>query len=245
MTVEDCNVSSLQKAIKDLVTANHIVAAEGVCDTFGHVTMRHPDRADRYLMSCSRAPELVSAEDIIEFDLDSNPFGDNERLLYGERPIHGEIYKARPDVHAIVHNHAHEIIPFGVTNTPVKALLHVAAIIGQEVPIWDIRDHFGDTDLLVTSQDRAESLAAALGDRPSILMRGHGCVTVGPTIVHAVAVAIYLMVNARLQEKAAAMGEVKYLSPGEIEAASKIMGHPIAVARVWEHLSRRAEKASI
>src|SRR5262249_46220417 len=139
-----------ESALADLVIANRILANEGVIDAFGHVSMRHPERDDRYFLARSRSPELVERADILEFDLDSNPLKADGRTMHSERQIHGCIYKARPDVKAVCHNHAHSLVPFGVTGSAIKPIWHVAGSIGAEVPIWDMRDEFGDTDLLVT-----------------------------------------------------------------------------------------------
>jgi ribulose-5-phosphate 4-epimerase/fuculose-1-phosphate aldolase len=222
-----------------LVTANHILAHEGVVDAFGHVSARHPDRPDRYLLACSRSPALVSAEDIMEFDLSSAVVGMDERKPYLERFIHGAIYEARPDVHAVVHSHAHELIPFGVTATPIRPLLHVAGAIGARVPVWDIAERFGDTSLLVTNTAMAQDLALKLGDNTAALMRGHGAVVTGSSVRNAVLTSIYLSVNASLDLQSRALGDVKYLSAGEIDRTVDALLGEAPAARAWEYFEKR------
>jgi ribulose-5-phosphate 4-epimerase/fuculose-1-phosphate aldolase len=229
-----------ERAIRELVIANRILSHEGVLDAFGHLSIRDRKRPDRYWMARSRSPELVEAADIMEFDLDSNPVDQRGRAMYGERPIHGCIYAARPDVMAVCHNHAHSLVPFGVTGAVIKPIWHMAAGIGSEVPIWDIREQFGETDLLVTSNDKGRSLADKLAQRRVCLMRGHGGVVAAHDIKATVFIAIYLMINAALLKEAREMGEVKPLSDGEIRLASETLLSPIAQDRAWEYWCRRA-----
>jgi ribulose-5-phosphate 4-epimerase/fuculose-1-phosphate aldolase len=231
---------TLERSLRDLVMANRILANEGVLDAFGHISVRDPERPDRYWMARSRSPELVEFEDLMEFDLDSAPVDQRGRVMYGERPIHGCIYAARPDLTAVCHNHAHSLVPFGVTGGAMKPIWHMAAGIGSDIPIWDIRDQFGDTNLLVTSNDKGKALAQALGPRRVCLMRGHGGVVAARDIKATVFIAIYLMVNAALLEKARAMGEVKPLSDGEIQLADELLLQPNPQNRAWECWCRRA-----
>src|SRR5262245_44830363 len=169
-------MSDLQTMLKDLVVANRILAHQNVVDAYGHVSMRHPDRPDRFFLSCSRSPELVTAEDILEFDLDCNPIDQRGRDIYIERPIHGAIYQTRPDVNSVIHNHSHDVIPFSISKSvALRPVAHIGAAIGASVPIWDIRAQFGDTNLLVTTMAQGRDLARALGKGPVVLMRGHGC----------------------------------------------------------------------
>jgi len=233
-------VTELAAVISDLVTANKVLANEQVCDAYGHISVRHPERPDRYFLSCSRSPELVVESDIMEFELDGTPVDDQGRRPYLERPIHGAIYEVRPDVMSVVHNHSHAVIPFGVTETPIKPLLHVAGRIGAEIPIWDISDKFGDTNLLVTDMAQGRDLANTLGDNAVALMRGHGCTVSGPSIAEAVLTAVYLQVNAAIQMDAMRLGTVKYLSPGEAELNTQANQHPVGAERAWEYLARRA-----
>jgi len=229
-----------ERALRDLVIANRILANEGVLDAFGHLSIRDRKRPDRYWMARSRGPELVEAVDIMEFDLDSNPVDQRGRAMYAERPIHGCIYAARPDVTAVCHNHAHSLVPFSVTGGAIKPIWHMAAGIGNEVPIWDIREQFGDTDLLVTSNDMGRSLADKLGPRRVCLMRGHGAVVATHDLKATVFIAIYLMINAALLKEAREMGAVTPLSDGEIKLASEKLFTPLAQDRAWEYWCRRA-----
>jgi HCOMODA/2-hydroxy-3-carboxy-muconic semialdehyde decarboxylase len=227
-------------ALTDLVIANRILANEGVIDAFGHVSIRHPERDDRYFLARSRSPELVERGDILEFDLDSNPINPDGRTMYSERPIHGCIYKTRPEVKAVCHNHAHSLIPFGVTGSEIKPIWHVAGSIGAEVPIWDISEQFGETDLLVTNNDTGGSLAKKLGKNRCALMRGHGAVVAAHTLKATVFTAIYLMANAKLLKEAREMGQVKYLSPGELKLAEQMNFKERSQNRAWEYWARRA-----
>jgi ribulose-5-phosphate 4-epimerase/fuculose-1-phosphate aldolase len=205
-----------QAAIDDLVTANHILASEGILDGYGHVSVRDPANPNRYFLSRSLAPGLVGTADIIEYDLDSKPVDGDDRTGYRERFIHGEIYKARPDVMAIVHDHSPAVIPFSVSSVPLRAVSHMAAFIGVGVPVFEIRDVDGMTDMLVTSPKRGQALAKVLGDRPAALMRGHGAVVVGESVKVAVGRAVYLDLNARVQEQAILLGgKVTYFEPEE------------------------------
>src|SRR6266566_2085454 len=201
-------MTQVASVIDELVTANRILAREGVVDSFGHVSVRHPDRPDRYLLSRARAPDLIEIDDIMEFTLDGTPVDARERKPYLERFIHGAVYEARPDVCSVVHNHSPSVIPFGVTRTRLKPLLQLCATMGHEVPVWDSRDRFGDTTLLVENMDMGRDLARTLGARTSALMRGHGCVVIGRSIRESVFISIYLEINAKLQIEAMAMGEV-------------------------------------
>ena len=233
-------IANLYDQFEDLVIANRILARECVVDGFGHVSMRHPGRADRFFMSRSRSPELVVVDDIMEFDLDCNPIDQRGRTMYGERPIHGAIYKYRPDVGSVVHNHAHEVIPYSVTKVPMRQIIHTAGGMGREVPVWDIRDEFGDTDLLVRTMEQGQSLARSLGENAAALMRGHGCVVAGKTVRDAVRIAVYLMVNARLQTEAMRIGEVTFLFENEIVATAVMSASPLAANRLWEYWVRRS-----
>ncbi len=237
-------MAALDALQRDLVTANHILAREGVTDSLGHVSVRHPHRQDRFFLSCSRSPELVKLEDIMEFDLECNPIDQQGRPMYFERPIHGAIYQARQDVKSIVHNHAYETIPFGLTKKPLQACVHPACGIGTHVPIWDSRSSFGDTDLLITSMERGKDLARGMGDHNSVLLRGHGCVVVGENLKVAVLNAVYFKINASLVLNTMMLGgDITYLSPGEIELTKKLVYSDNAVQRMWDYWSRRSGDA--
>jgi HCOMODA/2-hydroxy-3-carboxy-muconic semialdehyde decarboxylase len=219
--------------IQDLVTANRILASEGILDGYGHVSVRNPANASHYFLSRSLAPGLVAPADIIEYDLDGNPIGDN-RLSYRERFIHGEIYKARPDVMAIVHDHSPAVIPFSVSSVPLRAVSHLAAFIGAGIPVFEIRDVDGMTDMLISNPKRGQALAKLLGDYPAALMRGHGAVVVGRSVKEVVGRAYYLDSNARLQEQAILLGgKVTYFEPEEAKKAAPQDGYERAWG-VWK-----------
>ena len=228
--------------IEDLVAANRILALEGVLDGWGHVSVRHDRDPNRYLLSRNLAPELVSVEDILEFDLDNSPVEVAERDLYSERFIHGEIYKARPDVKAIVHTHAPPIIPFGVvTSVPLRPLYHRAAFIAQGVPIFEIREAAGMTDMLIRDPALGRALARSIADKPAVLMRGHGATVVAPSIPRVVARSIFLALNARLQAQAMIMaqgGPINYLDPEEARLIESREGY--GLARAWVAWKTRA-----
>ncbi|HTC63139.1 MAG TPA: class II aldolase/adducin family protein [Candidatus Saccharimonadales bacterium] len=222
-------------AISELVIANRVVAHLKLVDSFGHVTVRNPENPQGFFMSRARAPRLVTKEDILEFDLDSAPVDLRGLKPYSERFIHGCLYKSRPDVIAICHNHAHELLPLAVTKTVMRPALHSAAVIGHVVPVWDIRDEFGDTNMLVTSNEMGNSLAAAVGKGKAALMRGHGSVVVGANIQDAVFTTFYLRLNAEIMIKAMSMGEtITYLSPGEVDRSGELHSQPAAQGRAWE-----------
>ena len=174
-------------AIEELVVANRILAERGIIDAYGHVSIRHPGNPNRYLMARALAPALVTATDVMEFDLDSNPVDRRGRSMFTERYIHGEAYKLRPDVNAVVHTHSMGVIPFGVTQVPLRPVIHSASFLHVGVPVWEIREAGGVTNMLVSTAALGKSLATALGDKPVVLMRGHGNVVVGPNVQVAVA----------------------------------------------------------
>jgi HCOMODA/2-hydroxy-3-carboxy-muconic semialdehyde decarboxylase len=186
-------------------------------------------------MSRARAPGLVTQDDILEFDLDSASVNLRGMRPYAERFIHGCLYKSRPDVMAVCHNHAHELLPMAVTKTVMRPALHSAAVIGHEVPVWDIRDHFGDTNLLVTSNEMGDSLATVVGKGKAALMRGHGSVIVGKNMQDAIFTAYYLRLNAEVLIKAKSMGgTVTYLSAGEVDQSGELHSQAAAQGRAWE-----------
>src|SRR5437868_11362135 len=207
--------------IRDLVTANHILANEGVLDAYGDVSVRSEKDPSHYLMSRSMPPLFVQAGDIIEYDADSKPLNDT-RPLFNERFIHGEIYRLRPDVKAVVHFHAPDVVTFSVGNVPLKPMVHMAGFIVPGIPIWDIRKSAGITDMLVRNNELGHSLAEALGDKPLALLRGHGAAVVAPSIKLVTGRAYYTMVNAKAQAQAIALfgaNNVTYLDPGEAAKA--------------------------
>ena len=228
------------KLIEDLVAANRILADQGVVDGYGHVSVRHEKSADRYLMARSIAPELVTAADIMEYDLDSTPVDARGRTSYLERFIHGEIYRVRPDVRAIVHNHSPSVIPFGVTGVPLRPLYHMSAFLSAGVPVFDIRQASGGmTDMLVRTAALGQALARTLGTRPVALMRGHGAVVVGASLPLVVFRSVYTEVNARLQSQAMALGgQVTYLDPEEARLAEASVSG--TAPRPWELWRKKA-----
>jgi HCOMODA/2-hydroxy-3-carboxy-muconic semialdehyde decarboxylase len=232
-------MSVLARALDDLVTANRILAREGVVDAFGHVSIRHPDFPDRYVLARARAPDCIEVEDLIQFAFDGTPLDARGRKPYAERFIHGAVYETRPDVHAVVHNHSPSVIPFGITGTPLSPVMHMCASMGRNVPVWDSRTNFGDTNLLVTNMAMARDLAVTLGDRPAALMRGHGCVVVGGSLREVVFTSVYLELNADLQMKASSLGKVIFLSEGEIAAVLRTRSS-FTFERAWEYWCRRA-----
>ncbi len=193
--------------IADLAAASRVLAAQGVVDGFGHVSMRHPSAPDRYLMARALAPALVTPKDIIEYDLDSNPCNAAGRASFLERFIHGGIYKARPEVGAVVHSHSPSVIPFGLVDVPMRAMFHNAAFIAAGVPVFDIREKFGATDLLVSDHAKGAALTEIMGRQDVVLMRAHGSVACGPTLEAAVFRAVYTEVNARIQHWTTALGD--------------------------------------
>ena len=236
-------MNNIYEQLEELVTANRILAREGVVDAFGHISFRHPERPDRYILSQSRAPNLVDLDDLMEYTLEGDPIDQQGRTMYAERPIHGGIYESRDDVMAVVHNHSPTVVPFSVTDTPLRPMFHLAALIGPELPVWDIRDNFQDTNLLVTTMDQGRDLARCLGGRRVSLMRGHGCVVAGGSVREVVMASIYLQVNAGLLLESLHLGEVKYLSPGEIELMSASQMQPTSQDRAWEYWANRAGRS--
>ncbi len=234
---------TLDQAKDVIARANRMIANEGVLDAFGHVTMRHPTNPGRYLMSCSRSPELVQPEDIQEFTLDSEIIKPIEARLYGERVIHGEIYKARPDVNAVCHHHSAAILPFCISGMQLKPVYHLGATMGASVPFWDSRDDFGDTTLIVAKPEEGASLAEALGPNWMVLMRRHGATTAGKTLEELTFRTIYTARNGAMQIEAHNLGHVSPLTPAETELAGEYNLRPGPVARAWEYWMTRLAKA--
>ena len=231
-------------AVRDLVLANRILAHEGIVDAFGHVSARHPVNPGRYLISRSLAPELVQGEDILALDLDSNPVGVTNAALYLERFIHGEIYRRRPDVHAIVHSHSPTTIPFGITGVKLRPVFHMSGFLGKAPPIFEIRDQVKHSDMLVRTPALGVALAQALGPHSLALMRGHGNVVVATDIKVAVYRAIYCEANARLQLQALQLDpKPRYLS--DTEAAQADATNMKVIGRPWRYWAERAGCADL
>jgi len=225
------------KLIEDLIAANRILAMEHIVDAQGHVSVRHPRDPNRYIISLARAPDLVTAEDLMEYDLDSNPVRDPGRRQYSERFIHGEIYKARPDVMAVVHNHSPAAIPFTVSSVPLRAIAHSGGFLAEGLPVFEIRDVAGLTGMLVSDPALGRALAQKLGNKPAILMRGHGVAVVGKSLPFVVGRSIYLEVGAKLQAEAIALGgTVTYLDPEEGRKIEERRDY----IRPWELWKRQA-----
>jgi len=209
--------------LQDLVAAYRTLAAHGVIDAYGHVSLRSPRNPERYYLARSVAPELVTPEDLIEYDLDSHPMNAGGRESVNERFIHGEIYRARPEVMCVVHNHSPSVIPFSVTGVPMRALYHMASFVGEGLPNFEIRDVRKGTDLLVKDAVLGKALAATLAKKPAALMRGHGSVVVGESLPRAVGRSIYLEQSARMQMQAIALagpgGDITYLDDAEVRAS--------------------------
>lgn len=223
------------KLIRDLVSANHILANQGIVDGYGHVSVRHDRVIDRYLLSRDLAPALVTADDLLEYDLDSNPLNGEGRAQYRERFIHGEIYKARPDVKAIVHSHSAALIPFSVSSVPLRPVFHMAAFVHQGVPVFDAARDRGVHHLLIESPALGQALARALAMKSAVLIRGHGVAVAGTSLQMAVGRSVYLEQSARIQAQAIALrGEITDLDPA---AAQEFADQ--AYPRAWELWERR------
>lgn len=221
-----------------LANANRLLNNEGVLDAFGHVSMRHPDRPDRFLLSVARAPSLVEPDDILEYGLDSEPTSPSEAALYSERVMHGALYRRRPDVTAICHHHAPAIMPFCISEIPLEPINQLGGTFGDGVAVWDSQDGFGDTNLLVTKQDEADSLAEALGDGWTVLLKRHGAMVAGRSLKELVFRAVYGCENASALWRARAMGGTPTpLTPGEVRLTSEIRESP--VERCWAYWNER------
>lgn len=223
--------------IKELVMSSRILAKEGVLDSYGHVSVRDDRNPARFLLSRRRAASLVAAHDVFEYDLDGKPIVEDKTVVHiWERFIHSEIYRARKDIIAIVHCHAPDLIPFGVSTVPLKPIFHMAAFLGTNVPVYEMREKSGMTDLLIRTPEHGSALAQALGMHEAALMRGHGAVVVGPSLRVVTGRAFYMMVNAKLQTQALLLGgKVTYLDPEEARKAAPQDGYE----RAWEDWSQK------
>jgi HCOMODA/2-hydroxy-3-carboxy-muconic semialdehyde decarboxylase len=236
-------VSDLDNIFRDLVIANRILAREDVVDAYGHVSIRHPDNPSHFLIARSVAPELVTADDIVELDLDGQPVRSEQRTLYLERFIHAAIFEARPEVMAVVHAHAEDTLPFGIADaTQLRPVIHAGSFIGSNVPVWDIADNFGDTNLLVTNIQQGRDLAKCLASNNVALMRGHGFAAAGRSLIEVVRMSVYLPRNARALLRAKQLGgAIKYLSQGEIDARNRgYSPYSTETWRAWEYWANKA-----
>jgi len=223
--------------VGDLVAANHILATEGIVDGYGHVSVRSPRNKERFLLSRSLAPESVTAADILEYGLDGEAIDPKGKTSYKERYIHSEMYRARPDVNAVVHCHAPSLIPFGVTKVPLRPMYHQSAFLAAGVPVFEIREAGGMTNMLVETAALGRALAKTLADKPAALMRGHGAVVVADTIPNVVGRSIYLEINARVQAQAIALGgPITYIDPEEARKYAASDNY----SRAWELWKKKA-----
>ena len=224
--------------LEDLAAASRILADQGVFDAAGHVSMRHPEHPDRFLMSRSLAPALVTAHDILELTIDGESLDSRGRPPFIERHLHAGIYRHRPDVMAVAHGHSPTVIPFSLVNAPMRATYHNTAFLAAGVPVFDTRPQFGITDIVISSFERGTALAEALGDKSVILLRAHGFVAVGPSVPAAVFRAIYTEVNARVQVQAMALGQ-QLATLDEEEGRLADAMNLITIGRSWELWKRR------
>ncbi len=220
--------------VEDLVLANHVLFDQGVVDAFGHVSVRHDRAPDRFLLARNMAPGQVTDGDIVEFTLDGEPVNAQARKVYLERFIHGEVYRRRPDVVAVVHSHSHAIVPLSVVKgMRLRALFHMAGFVGQGAPVFEIREAGGDgTDLLISSNALGRALAEHFDGHDIVLMRGHGSAVVGASIRQAVWRAVYAELNARYQIEAMRLGEVTFLT--EAESRACVANVEAQVQRPWD-----------
>ncbi len=235
-------MNETDRLINDLIIANRILANEDVCDAYGHVSFRNPSNPNTFFMARSLAPELVTADDIVELDLEGNPVSDESRHLYLERFIHGGIFESRRDVMSVVHAHAEDILPFGIADgTPLRPVIHAGSFIGANVPVWDIADRFGDTNLLVANVEQGRDLAKTLADNNVVLMRGHGFTAAAGSLIEVVRMSVYLPRNARALSAALRLGgEIKPLSQGEIDARNRgYKPYSPETWRAWEYWANK------
>ncbi len=236
------SVDAITRVKRDVVIANRILGQQGVLDAYGHVSMRHPHDPNKYLLSRSLSPALVEESDIIEYNLDGTPADGDTRSPYLERFIHGGVYEKRADVHAVLHSHAEDLLPFSISKkVRLRPVIHAVGDMGHDVPVWDIADKFGEeTTLLVTNMDHSRDLAKCLDCNRLALMRGHGFVCAGRSINDLVRLAVYIPRNARVLMNAMRLGEYIALSRGEIEARLKLDTETVAMKRGWEFWAREA-----
>ncbi|MDF1747869.1 MAG: class II aldolase/adducin family protein [Alphaproteobacteria bacterium] len=228
----------MESLLDDLVAANYILAHEGVLDVFGHISVRDPINPQKFHLSCSRSPGLVTRSDLMEFDLAGTVLaGDGHPYL--ERFIHSGIYSLRPDVQSVVHHHAGPVLPFAVTGKPLRPVFHLGSVAGLQSSLWDSQDDFGDTAMLITSHEMGLSLARSLGQGPTGLLKRHGAICVGTSIQQVTFIAVCMRDNADLLLKSLAIGEPDYLTEGEVEKAQKLHSGGRPVERAWEFWKSR------
>lgn len=233
--------AALKNAIHDLVLANRAMAAEGVIDDFGHVSARHPLEQDKFLLSRASSPINVMVDDIMVFDAEGRALEQNGRRIFAERFIHAAIYRARPDVTCIIHHHAKSVLPFTITDVPLRPLFHMASVTGPTIPVWDSQDEFGDTNMLVDTMEMGASLARTLDSNSCALLARHGAVCVEKTIAGACLVAVYLKENADLMLQALALSpKLAGLSDGEIRLAREMQLQEMPLDRAWKYWKTKA-----
>jgi len=235
---------NLAELLHELIVATRILANQNVLDAFGHVSVRHPGNPKHFFISRHQAPELAEVADLVELNLDSEPVRPTEFRLYSERVIHGEIYKARPEVNAVCHHHAHAVLPFCISGREIVPVFHLGAVIGH-VPFWDQRDEFGDTNMLVVKPEEGASLARALGPHWMVLMRRHGAAVAGTSLRELTFRTVFGCENAALLSAAIAHGHVDSLSPGEAKLTSAHQLRPPSSNRAWNYWVRHIEKAGL
>lgn len=241
-------MAHLSELLDDLVIASHILANEGICDAFGHASIRDPENPNQFYISRARSPELVERGDIMKLTLDGNPVDGDDRKPFLERFIHGSLYHQRPDVGAVIHSHSRNVIPFSISQKRLRPVVHSCATIGECVPVWDAQTSFGDTNLLISSKQMGDDFADVMATGRSALMRGHGSTVIGKTLKEAVYTAIYLDVNAQLQFQAMQMGDVSYLTKGEIEKICARLDDAKpgeGYGRAWDYWARRVKSQNV
>ncbi|PTE11106.1 class II aldolase/adducin family protein [Mesorhizobium helmanticense] len=236
------NKSAHDKIFEELVTATKILINEGIMDTFGHISARVPEDPQSFFLAQKLAPSVITVNDIQRFNLDGET-SDN-RPSYLERYIHSEIYKARPDVQCVLHTHSPAVLPYCFVDQPLRPVTHMGAFLGDAVPVYEIRDKHGDdTDLFGGSPSVCRDIAESLGSYPVVLMARHGVVNVGNSVREVVFRAFYLEQEAAALTAGLRIGTIKYLSPGEIKTAGKLVGAQID--RGWDHWSQRLRQAGL
>lgn len=230
-----------EEAIQLCVLANRILSNEGVLDAFGHVSVRNPENPNSFFQSRSLSPELVTANDILELDLDGTVVKKTDFPPYGERIIHAAIMKARPEVNAVFHGHPHSVIPFSSTGVPIRSVAHFGALFCDGIPLYD--DYDVSSGMIIVNKEEGERLARVLGNANAVLMRDHGCCVVGENVPHMVMGAIYLRDSAAIQLQTLALGQPKYLTYEESRAAAKVMTSVVATERAWSYWVSRAKRA--
>lgn len=226
---------TVQQTVEKLVAANRILFGEGILDAYGHISVRSPVDPQKFLLARSMAPGLVTAPDILDFGPDGEPTDGTAPPVYLERFIHAAIYAARPDVHSVVHSHTEAVLPFGLSGkTKLRAVLQTCAFVGcNGAPVFEIRDVLGDdSNLMVTDMHSGAALARTLGDEALVLMRGHGMTVTGASVEATVFKSVFTAINARAQFAAIQLGDVKYLSPGEVGRIGQVK-NPLRAWELW------------